>query len=89
METKFIERFDNKRNEIKEYLAFLLDTCKFVIPADAYQPYDYWYVRIFYGSCSVCDTLQGVLYDSDDRRQQLDGLFTLALHIFQGLKKMD
>lgn len=130
METKFIERFDNKRNEIKEYLAFLLDTCKddinyddivrividaihegdgdpnpntihiiddgdyqgtllFVIPADAYQPYDYWYVRIFYGSCSVCDTLQGVLYDSDDRKQQLDGLFTLALHIFQGLKKMD
>lgn len=28
METKFVERFDKKRNEIKEYLAFLLDTCK-------------------------------------------------------------
>lgn len=28
METKFVERFDNKRNEIKETLAFLLDTCK-------------------------------------------------------------
>lgn len=31
METKFIERFDNKRNEIKKYLAFLLDTCKYDI----------------------------------------------------------
>ena len=129
METKFIERFDNKRNEIKEHLAFLLDTCKydidysdivrividaihedygdpnpnaiseiddgdyqgtllFVIPEDIYQPYDYWYVRVAYGSCSVCDTLQGVL-DSHNREKQLDGLFTLALHIFQGLKKMD
>lgn len=129
METKYIERFDNKRNEIKETLVLLLDTCKydlnyddivrvviynihedngdpdpktiheiddgdyqgtllFVIPEDAYQPYNYWYVRVFYGSCSVCDTLQGIL-DLDNREQQIDQLFTLALHIFQGLKKMD
>lgn len=130
METKFIERFDSKRDEIKETLAFLLDTCKydiiyddivrividaiheddgdpdpnaiheiddgdyqgtllFVIPADLYQPYDYWYVRVEYGSCSVCDTLEGILYDSDDREQQINDLFTLALHIFQGLNKLD
>lgn len=130
METKFVERFDNKRNEIKETLAFLLDTCKddidysdivrividaiheddgdpnpnaiheiddgdyqgmllFVIPADEWQPYDYWYVRVFYGSCSACDTLQSILYDSDDRDQQINDLLTLALHIFQGLNKLD
>lgn len=128
METKFVERFDNKKNEIKETLAFLLDTCKddidysdivrividaiheddgdpnpnaiheiddgdyqgmllFVIPADEWQPYDYWYVRVFYGSCSACDTLQSILYDSDDRDQQINDLLTLALHIFQGLNK--
>ena len=129
METKFIERFDNKRHEIKEYLASLLDICKndidyddivrividaiheghgdpnpeaihaiddgdyqgtllFVIPEDSYNPYDYWYVKVMYWSCSACDTLQGVL-DSDNRNQQLDWLFTLALHIFQGLDKMN
>lgn len=130
METKFVERFDNKKNEIKETLAFLLDTCKddidysdivrividaiheddgdpnpnaiheiddgdyqgmllFVIPADEWQPYDYWHVRVFYGSCSACDTLQSILYDSDDRDQQINDLLTLALHIFQGLNKLD
>lgn len=130
METKFIERFDNKRNEIKETLTFLLDTCKddinysdivrividaiheddgdpnpnviheiddgdyqgtllFVIPADEYQPYDYWYVRVEYGSCSCCDTLEGIFYGSDSREQQIDDLFTLALHILQRLKKME
>lgn len=130
METRFIERFDSKRDEIKETLAFLLDTCKydidyrdivsividaihegygdpnpnaiseiddgdyqgtllFVIPEDIYQPYDYWYVRVFYGSCSGCDTLQSILYDSYSKEQQIDDLFTLALHIFQGLKKLD
>lgn len=130
METKFVERFDNKRNEIKETLAFLLDTCKddidysdivrividaihedngdpnpnaiheiddgdyqgtllFVIPEDEWQPYDYWHVRVFYGSCSACDTLQSILYDSDDRDQQINDLLTLALHIFQGLNKLD
>ena len=130
MEAKFIERFDSKRDEIKETLAFLLDTCKydidyrdivsividaihedygdpnpnaiseiddgdyqgtllFVIPEEIYQPYDYWYVRVFYGSCSGCDTLQDILYCSDSKEQQIDDLFTLALHIFQGLKKLD
>lgn len=130
METKFVERFDNKRNEIKETLAFLLDTCKddidysdivrividaiheddgdpnpnaiheiddgdyqgmllFVIPEDEWQPYDYWHVRVGYGSCSACDTLKGILYGSDDREQQINDLLTLALHIFQGLKKLD
>ena len=130
MEARFIERFDSKRDEIKETLAFLLDTCKygidyrdivsividaihegdgdpdpnaiseiddgdyqgvllFVIPEDIYHPYDYWYVRVFYGSCSGCDTLQSILYYSDSKEQQINDLFTLALHIFQGLKKLD
>src|SRR5688572_8003061 len=31
-----------------------------VIPAVGYQPDDYWYVKVGYGSCSGCDTLQAI-----------------------------
>jgi len=30
----------------------------FVIAAKGYQPSEYWYVKVGYGSCSGCDTLQ-------------------------------
>ena len=63
-------------------------TLIYVIPEKCYQPYDYWYVRVHYGSCSGCDTLQGILYDYDDFETKVNGLFTLALHIVQGLKKI-
>lgn len=33
-------------------------TLLYVIPSSAYQPSDYWYVMVSYGSCSCCDTLQ-------------------------------
>lgn len=64
-------------------------TLVYVIPEKCYQPSDYWYVRIYYGSCSGCDTLQGILYDNDDFETKVNGLFTLALHIVQRLRKMD
>lgn len=64
-------------------------TLVYVIPEKSYQPSDYWYVKIFYGSCSACDTLQGILYDNDDFETKVNGLFTLALHIVQRLRKMD
>lgn len=63
-------------------------TLLFVIPEKCYQPFDYWYVRISYGSCSVCDTLQGII-ENEDFKQVADDLFTLALHIAQGLKRME
>lgn len=66
-------------------------TLLFVIPMYEYQPWDYWYVKVSYGSCSGCDTLQAILdgdygYTVDEKA---DALFTLALHIVQGLKRMD
>lgn len=64
-------------------------TLLFVIAEDTYQPHDYWYVKVWYGSCSGCDTLQSILYCSDDKQEQVNDLFTLALHVVQGLKKMD
>lgn len=66
-------------------------TLLFVIPADEYQPWNYWYVKVCYGSCSGCDTLMAILDGDygDTIDEKVDSLFTLALHIVQGLKRMD
>ena len=65
-------------------------TLVFIIGEEGYQPSTYWYVKVSYGSCSGCDTLQAI-YDYGDEpptESQLDDYMTLALHIVQGLKKM-
>ena len=67
-------------------------TLVYVIGAKGYQPYDYWYVRVCYGSCSGCDTLKSIMSDGDygehPNSNQVDQYMTLALHVVQGLKKM-
>jgi hypothetical protein len=65
-------------------------TLVFVIAAEGYQPSDYWYVKVGYGSCSGCDTLEGIRDYLDDppTKEQIDAYMTLALHIVQGLKSM-
>ncbi len=35
-------------------------TLVYVIAGSDYQPDDFWYVRVYYGSCSGCDTLQAI-----------------------------
>lgn len=62
----------------------------YVIGAKGYQPHDYWYVKVGYGSCSGCDTLQAIRnYDDEPPTEsQVADYMTLALHIVQGLKKM-
>ena len=63
----------------------------FVIGATGYQPSDYWYVKMSYGSCSGCDTLQDIQsesYEGKPIESQIKGIMTMALHIVQGLKKM-
>ena len=66
-------------------------TLVFVIAETGYQPSVYWYVMVGYGSCSGCDTLEGIRrYDSGTpTKQQVDDYMTLALHIVQQLKRMD
>lgn len=66
-------------------------TLLFVIAAKNYQPSKYWYVFVDYGSCSGCDTLQGIREYSDEipTEDQVSQYLTLALHIVQGLKKME
>ena len=62
----------------------------FIIAASGYQPSDYWYVKIGYGSCSGCDTFEAIEgYGGDPLTDaQLDQYMTLALHVVQGLKAM-
>ena len=65
-------------------------TLVFVIAGSGYQPNDYWYVRIFYGSCSGCDTLEALIgWDDEISNEEIEGYMTLSLHVVQRLKKMD
>lgn len=66
-------------------------TLVFVIAARGYQPSDYWFVKVSYGSCSGCDTLESIRGYSDDAptESEVDDYMTLALHIVQGIKKME
>lgn len=65
-------------------------TLLFIIPRDRYQPNQFEYVVIFheYGSCSGCDTLQGISeYDKCfPTDKQLDMYMTLMLHLLQRCK---
>ena len=62
----------------------------FIIAADGYQPRDYWFVMVGYGSCSGCDALADISSDGEyselPNEQQVKDYMTLALHILQGLK---
>ena len=62
----------------------------FIIPKDCYQPEaeDYIVTDTYYGSCSGCDTLQGINYyeDSLPSEEQIKKYMTLALHLVQKLK---
>ena len=65
-------------------------TLLFVIAGIGYQPSEYWYVKVYYGSCSGCDTLQSISGYSDEppTDEQVKDYMTLALHIVQNLKSM-
>lgn len=62
----------------------------FIIPKDTYQPRvgDYIMTNTYYGSCSGCDTLEGIRRYEDDlpTDEQVREYMTLALHLVQKLK---
>jgi hypothetical protein len=66
-------------------------TLVFVIGAQGYQPSRYWYVKVGYGSCSGCDTLESIRSYSDGKptEEQINDYLTLSLHIVQGLREMN
>ena len=66
-------------------------TLLFVIPSGEYQPSDYWAVKVYYGSCSGCDTLQAIndsWSEEKPTKEQIKDYMELALHIVQGLSKI-
>ena len=64
----------------------------FIIPTNTYQPSveDYVYTNTYYGSCSGCDTLQGISsYDGDEpSEEQIKDYMELALHLLQKCKML-
>lgn len=61
-------------------------TIVYVIPETGYQPSEYWYVRVFYGSCCCCDALQHEQLKS--REECIEGVMTLSMHIAQQIRRM-
>ena len=63
----------------------------FIIPSTTYQPgvNEYIVTHTHYGSCSGCDTLQGISGYSDElpSESQVKDYMTLALHIVQKAKR--
>lgn len=64
----------------------------FLIPSDTYQPNidDYLITHTYYGSCSGCDTLQGInsYEDGLPNEEQVSDYMTLALHLVQKMKRI-
>lgn len=61
-------------------------TLVYLIPFDSYSPSpdEYLMTYVYYGSCSGCDTLQGIKYDSDsdgDKEKQVSELVSLCKDI--------
>ena len=65
-------------------------TLIFVFPEYTYQPStsETYYTFVDYGSCSGCDTLQGILtcyYDELPTEGMVKELMTLSLHLIQNI----
>lgn len=69
-------------------------TYLFLIPEKTYQPHDYYLIKVWYGSCSGCDTFQAnELWSREDCTEQelieeADGNVTMALHMIESIKKV-
>ena len=67
-------------------------TLVFVVGEKGYQPSNYWYVLVSYGSCSGCDTLEKIrgygALDKPPSAKQVRDYMTLALHIVQRMRPM-
>jgi len=62
----------------------------FIIPADTYQPNvsEYVYTNTYYGSCSGCDTLQGIQSYGLPDENQIKDYMILCLQLLQSCAYM-
>lgn len=65
-------------------------TLLYLVPENTYQPNVYYYVFVGYGSCSGCDTLEGIRQYGDGKPsdEQVKDYMTLALDVVRGIKKI-
>lgn len=62
-------------------------TLVFVVAAKGYQPSNYWCTRVFYGSCSGCDTFEAYS-DYYNPKNSAPEMVTMALHMIESMKKI-
>jgi hypothetical protein len=62
----------------------------YLVPEKAYQPSNYFFVLVAYGSCSGCDILEGIREYAIEKptKDQVSEYMDLALHIVQGIKPL-
>lgn len=63
-------------------------TLLFIVGAAGYQPSTYWSIFVSYGSCSACDTFQGIRddnYGDVPTAGQVADYMTLVLHMLQSM----
>lgn len=64
----------------------------FIIAGTGYQPDRYWATEVSYGSCSGCDTLEGIRAYADEEespsKTQAKDYLTLALHLAQKMEEL-
>lgn len=64
-------------------------TLVYIIPEEGYQPREYWYVRVGYGSCSWCDAFLGIEQGSGTSDEKVDDYMAMSLHVVQGVRRME
>lgn len=63
-------------------------TLIYIAPEITWQPSTYIYCKIWYGSCSGCDTIQGILESKYSEEIKCTEYMMLALHIIQKTRIM-
>ena len=86
---------DIKEIDFGEYQGTLI----FVFHRDVYQPaaYETYYTSLFYGSCSCCDTLLGIIdnvkYDDYDNpiidEKLISDLMLICLHMVENINSFE
>ena len=88
VEKVFIEYNAESITEIDD--GYFQGTLLFLVPEKTYQPSvdEYIFTYVYYGSCSGCDTLQGIHQYSDGLPddEQVKDYMTLLLHIVQNIQ---
>lgn len=86
--------FDNNSYDVPDYERITVidhgdyqGTQLFIVGASGYQPSKYWVSKVYYGSCSGCDTFQAYS-DYDNPEESALHMVTMALHMIESMKEI-